>query len=94
MEMGNEKQMTYHQLYYQRNKERLRLYRLANREKNIAYQRQNQYKYNKMRLKILYQNYQYELRHTAINLRDYIQNMRVQKVHTVQSTVYRVQYTE
>ncbi len=37
-----------------------------------------------------YQNYQYELRHTAINLRYYIQNMRVQKVHRVQSTVYRV----
>lgn len=53
--MEKEKQMTYHQLYYQRNKERLRLYRLANREKNIAYQRQNQYKYNKMRLKRYYQ---------------------------------------
>ena len=51
MEMVNEEKRSYHQLYYQRNRERLRIYRLANREKNIAYQRQNQYKYNKMRLK-------------------------------------------
>ena len=53
--MENDKQMSYQQLYYQRNKERLRLYRLANRERNIAYQRKNQHKYNKMRLKRYYQ---------------------------------------